>query len=776
MRVLLRIIATFVGIVLLTLSVLVRYSFETISAGHWQVFFRFGHPDPSDWFSVPLVLLMAVTAAGFLCLLFIRPVRQAVGNLLGNRQRLIWAASAVFVWVLTMVPLDAAKAPPYLTDQVTYVYLLFGSLGLLSFMLGLGGLLDFAGRWAVRGYELILRMPARTLVLGCAAIVFVAANLVSWLVFNHIPHVQDTVAQIFQARLFAQGKLFAQSVPYAQFFDIPQIINNGQWYSQYPFGHPLFLMLGVLIGAPWIINPLLGALTVVVIYYVGREVYDEATARIGTVLATLSPYLLFMSSEFMSHSSALLMAALFLLCYARAMRTSQPGIPSAAGTKPDAARIGPAILAGLCMGMVVNVRPFTGLLLVLPFALDAGYRVLRDRRRYGREVAVMIGAGAVVVAMLLLYNYFTSGGPFRFGYVVKWGPGHEIGFGHSGWGEPYTLARALVGNTGELYALNRYLFEFPIPSLIFIVLLFAAMTRNRWDWLLLGTAAALTVGYFFYWWHSILFGPRWQYEALPGLVLLTARGLRAIPGLLETRSEPVFPRERVRLGVGKLLVLCYVSLFAVALPSRITRYVRDGFGILASSAKTVKKANVHNAIVFARKYEETFLLNSFPPGGDIIYARDLRGANPLLTRQLPGRQCFLVNRDTLFQMQDVEYEQSPLKVGLDGILKMLDTVNMSGYKTLFWPAAELSELIEPLARRQKIPVVTYRELGQRLFGDVTGVRDYLPALAVWIVTDRSDGLAVFTNMDRKADQNVGPFRFHHLATTANGAVTLFEIK
>jgi hypothetical protein len=787
MRTLLRIVSVLLGIVFCAFSVLMRYSRELISAGHWQIYFRFGHTAVTDWISLPLPVLMAFAAVSCFGLLLMRSVRQGVQNLLHDRRRLVWVGVVVFVWVLTMVPLDTASDPPYLTDQITYVSILFGALGVFYLLLGMGRLLEFAGRWAERGYELLLRIPSRALLVSCGAFVFIVANLISWLVFHHLPHIQDSVAQVFQARLFARGQLYAQSPPCPQFFDMPQIINNGRWYCQYPFGHPLLLVLGVFIGAPWIINPLLGALAVVVIYYVGRELYDEATARIGLVLATLSPFLLFMSSEFMSHSSALLVAALFVLFYARTMglrgiRSAERGTPdilhSALPTPHSSLRtwLVPALLAGLCMGIVVDIRPYSGLLLVVPFALDAGWRLLRDWRRDWNRLAVMVGAGAVMVALLLIYNYLTNGSPLLFGYVVKWGPGHEVGFGHSGWGEPYTLARALVSNSIDLYTLNRHLFEFPIPSLLFIVVLFAAATRDRRDWLLLGTVVSLTIGYFFYWWHSILFGPRWQFEALPALVLLTARGMRVIPDYFSTGLEVPVPRERVRRNLALLLFVCYFFMLIVEMPARIQHYVRYGMGVRPETMKTVKASGVHNAIVFARRYEETFLQNSIPPGGDIVYARDLRGANPLITRQFPGRHCYLVNRDTMYEMNDMEFEHAPVKAGLDSIVQVLDRVDLSAYKTLFWPAEELKYLVEPAAGERGIPVVSYRELREKSSGDVSGLTDYLPAIGAWIVNDRSDGLAVFTYLDRQADQTIGPYEFRHLTTSANGTVTLFEIR
>jgi hypothetical protein len=217
-------------------------------------------------------------------------------------------------------------------------------------------------------------------------------------------------------------------------------------------------------------------------------------------------------------------------------------------------------------------------------------------------------------------------------------------------------------------------------------------------------------------------------------------------------------------------------MLVAEMPARIRHYVRYGLGVRPETMQTVRKSGVHNAIVFARKYEETFLQNSIPPGGDIVYARDLRGHNPLITRQFPGRNCYLVNRDTMYEMRDMEFEHAPLKTGLDSIVRALDRADLSSYKTLFWPAAEIKEMVEPVAQRQGIPVMTYRELGQKAVGDVNRVADYLPAIAAWIINDRSDGLAIFTYMDRGTDQVLGPYQFRHLTTSADGSVRLFEIR
>ena len=77
------------------------------------------------------------------------------------------------------------------------------------------------------------------------------------------------------------------------------ILRDNKWYSVYPPGHSLLIVLGGFIYAPWPMNSLLGRLTVVLIYFLGTEIYNERTGRLAALLGALSPFLFIMSSGFM---------------------------------------------------------------------------------------------------------------------------------------------------------------------------------------------------------------------------------------------------------------------------------------------------------------------------------------------------------------------------------------------------------------------------------------------------------------------------------------------
>ena len=40
---------------------------------------------------------------------------------------------------------------------------------------------------------------------------------------------------------------------------------------------------------PWIVNPLMGSLSIITFYFIGKEIYDERTARIAALLGLPLP-------------------------------------------------------------------------------------------------------------------------------------------------------------------------------------------------------------------------------------------------------------------------------------------------------------------------------------------------------------------------------------------------------------------------------------------------------------------------------------------------------
>jgi hypothetical protein len=168
------------------------------------------------------------------------------------------------------------------------------------------------------------------------------------------------------------------------------------------------------------------------------------------------------------------------------------------------------------------------------------------------------------------------------------------------------------------------------------------------------------LAYAFYHTTGIMFGPRYYYEAMPSLLLLTARGfseLDRLPLRLWPRRgspESVLAAATVPAVLGIALSL-YLATFY--LPAQLDLYRNYNYSSDAE-LRAVKRANIHHAIVFVVQkpsyawwaYGNVFFDNDPLLRGDIIYARDFGPSDPTLYSFLPGRTHYLLYGTKLTRM------------------------------------------------------------------------------------------------------------------------------
>jgi len=168
---------------------------------------------------------------------------------------------------------------------------------------------------------------------------------------------------LFQAKIFKTGQLYASSPCAKDFFNFTHIINNGKWYSQYTPGYPFLLLLGLVIQAPWLINPLLAAFSIILFYFLGKEIYDSQVGLLAAIFGSISIWFLLMSSTMMSHISCMFFISLFLLFLFRSFK--KPSIIN-------------GLLAGLGLGMAFLIRPYSALLISVPFLLFYASKLFKN--------------------------------------------------------------------------------------------------------------------------------------------------------------------------------------------------------------------------------------------------------------------------------------------------------------------------------------------------------------------------------------------------------------
>jgi len=511
------------------------------------------------------------------------------------------------------------------------------------------------------------------LVILCAGLVFAATAGFSYFALDHTPRIHDEMVYQFQARLFQSGRLYASSPACPHSFDFSHMVNNGRWYSQYPPGYPLMLLVGLFVGAPWLLNPLLAGLSIVLLYQLGREVYGRTIGLWAALLGAASIWLLLMSSTMMSHTSSMLFMAVFLLFLFRSVR--HPSLKN-------------GMLAGAGFGMMILIRPYNAVLLSFPFVLYLSIRWIKAPKLRTKNMLGLGCVGAAAVVLLLAYNTLTNGHPLTMGYTVSHGEEHGLGFGRSGYVDyehsPLTGALNISENLKEL---SLYMFGWPITSFwaLLLLLLFIRRRDRRAvfkDLLLFSSFVCLTAGLFMYWGTFVFIGARMFFDTIPLLVLLSAGGIQELKKFMDERlfsSRPLWSHSL--LAVIMLSLTAYA--FLVRLPAWInpprTEWFYDRFdhyfaGVNPDLHETVAaRVPDGSLIIFKFLYHP---LDSFPNGwwsagfvrnspdldGPIIYAQDVGPANRELFDCYPDRKIFLymglIDRGMLLPLRLIDGEIS----------------------------------------------------------------------------------------------------------------------
>ena len=352
--------------------------------------------------------------------------------------------------------------------------------------------------------------------------VVAVASLLAWAVLERMPHVPDEATYIFQARYLAEGKLYLPTPPEAKAISLPFVFADGaKWYSVFPAGWAALLAVGVKLGVPWLVNPLLGGLVILLAHALVRRLYDRDIADATALLLGASPWLLFMSANFMAHTASLALGLLGLLGVARAR---------------DEGSVGGAALAGLAFGGLLHIRPLEAVIVAGVAGiwwLSGGWKKLR----FAALIATAF-TGLAMTGLFLAYNKALTGSATRLP-LDKWadttyGAGsNRLGFGKDigSWG--WTGLDALPGhgaidvvmNTNQnLHLVNFEQFGWACGSLLFVFLLPLGRGRKN-DGLMWGLVAGTVAGLSLYWFSGGPdFGARYWYQLIVPLAVLTVRG------------------------------------------------------------------------------------------------------------------------------------------------------------------------------------------------------------------------------------------------------------
>ncbi|MEW5958188.1 MAG: hypothetical protein AB1801_10720, partial [Chloroflexota bacterium] len=480
---------------------------------------------------------------------------------------------------------------------------------------------------------------------------FSAIAVLNHRIFEQVPHSEDEVAYIFQARVFAQNRLSVPAPDNAEAFWTPFVVDHaGRRFGKYAPGWPLLLSLGYRANAPWLVNTLLGTLTLALIAWLGRCGYRPSTGLWAAGLGLATPGFLFLSASLLSHPASLWWTAIALVGLCGLLQKTGPAANGDACTLPPHLY---GVIGGLALGLAVLTRPFAGIGLGLAGGLYLLVAVFRREQSWPALGWLLLG-GLAVAALSPLYWWAVTGDPMFNAYTLVW-PYDRLGFGPASGPVGYSLGDALFINTYlKLTTLAGGLFGWPgWSNLLFLPVPFLTGRAGRWDWLLLGTFLSLMFVHIFYWAFGGVDGgfPRYYYDALPALLLLTARGLQI--------SIEIFKRAtiaRFKLGwlpVGLVLVFTAHNLI-FNLPPLLAAQ-KGKYGITPAPLTVVEQAGLTEpALIFVKNVEAwsdfaaPFAANSPTLDGPVVYAIDWGPAfNQRVRAQFKARQCWELAGETL---------------------------------------------------------------------------------------------------------------------------------
>lgn len=482
--------------------------------------------------------------------------------------------------------------------------------------------------------------------------------------YYQVPHVPDEVSYMYEAKLLAHLQITdtAPPVKEAFYFWVPVFVyeSGDQWSTLYPFGHPLMLAPGELIDAVWLIPPLVGAACVLLLFLVGRRIYDSRTAALAAVLMAASPFFLMHSSNWMSHITWLfyvLLSWLFLLDKRRSILSGA--------------------IAGLAFGLALNTRtletamliPVWGLILLSYLRLKPG------RVEAARFIAAFLVGGLLMVIAMLGYNAAITGNPLNAPYTRDGGASAVLGFN-----DGFTFDIGLRNQQAELMSLLLVLNGWPaFVGLGLVLLPFICGTRNVWDYFCLTSILLVTGIYVLYRYSGLYEGPRYWFQTMPFLMFLAARGAEYAVLLISGGARQIRGRLlndwRPPRWAGVAVVYAFLAFLVIdgtggwligwndrwneedvpQVQNEVSQ-LRGIYGVDNSFVEIARSQKIHNALILVRPcgnfasvacYSSVFLENNVAYNGDIVWARWIAGRNQDIIEAFPGRRVYVASHDNI---------------------------------------------------------------------------------------------------------------------------------
>jgi hypothetical protein len=494
----------------------------------------------------------------------------------------------------------------------------------------------------------------------CALLICLGSLICSLLVadkiYENIPHTEDEMAFVWEARVIARGDLKLTSPDCPKCMLVPFVVDyQGLRFGKYPMGWPALLAIGEIFGIRSLINPLLTAWTIWLLYWLFRKIVKPSVALLGIFLTAISPFIWINSGTLLSHPWSLFLTVVLALTWFEVFNPDSK-IP----------RWLTSILCGLAMGVLAITRPLSAIGVTFPFIVYAIIKLIKSDRQIRLRI-LTIGLVAVAVASLhFLWQYALTGNALLNPYTLWWkydaigfgpGIGRQLG-GYMPKDIWYNLRMSLHVGASDVYGWFNL-------SWLFLPFGLISLRKNRKAWLIGSILPSLILAYCFYWVGSWLTGPRYYYEGMVCMSLFTSAGIFWLAGKWQGIKNHGFKNQIA--NVSNFFVILVVSFLisinlTYYLPKRLTT-MKGFYGATYARIAPFKTAEFISkapALVFVKVrstwLEYGTLLDISSPYFDSPFVFAIYGSeadNQLVMNQFVDRSAWIydpVNPDQLISI------------------------------------------------------------------------------------------------------------------------------
>ncbi len=475
----------------------------------------------------------------------------------------------------------------------------------------------------------------KLLTVSMALLIFCLCSVINIGVYKTCAHIVDEANYLFQAKIFASGRLAAPPAPLSkEFFHLLYFIQSpDKWYSSFFPGQSILLALGVLLKFPFLVNPLLTAVLLLVTIWAGRKLYSISTGIIAGFLLLCSPFVLFQGASYFSHIFPAVLVTVILVWFLKKDQHSPVRLFS----------------CGLLIGVLFLFRPLSAAVVFLFILFFYGFQLLKFkliRVQFSFTYLVIFGLGVLPGVLLLLgYNYYLSGHLFTTPHELAL-PQEILGLGI------HSMKNTFINLTG----LSVDLLGLPLLSLLPVILFFISGSQYA-KFFLIFTVIYISA-YSLYPYHGLSYGPRFYFELVPILLIGSTRVvLQNGPFSSKVLTRLFSNHTKKKILVTLIITVTTISFLGI-LPARVAVFSKRGEYYHIENM--VKKEVIPPAVVSIMSsdkqrlipYLAGFQLNSPTWKGDIIFIRYRPDKEDELRRVYPERKHYILDMDRKIVFSD----------------------------------------------------------------------------------------------------------------------------